>query len=1144
MALISRKALCWVLLLGCSCLMKATQAAGVRKDRKPDHPASDSRNYAHSRGHRKHEESWNEGPIERDTIKPAHQEGRYRVLGFAVNNEDAYLPPGKTGWDYGVSGRAGETVGYETLEDQGEDEDEEGYWSEEKEWEEDKLLDTNPTLARLDDSSDEAKPTEEWKNINEAEEDEDEKHKEDEDNREEERRLLVLEDVMLKKTQRGKKTSRSGYSAELWDPKRMNRVYRNNLRKSMAHFHHLEQLQRRSLYYLNENQQFVTHINQSVTILPVYSFERNLNPLVMHLQFYMQILKINRTKKSVICEVVEQMEGAKNHLRLLFGERRIIVQSSLKDAEQEATLPMPVVTYAWYHVRVVALQTGMTVTVTPPTMRRVTLTFHLPHRPILAFANMAVRVGDRDLSAYIMGMSLNNKLIGSKNIKGTYQPMISNPFAFQQPVYLQDDTKHYVLHCDHPYKLKYVYEFEIDLPVPRPNLGGTKSRLLLFGPTSDKTGWALHLAPEAKEKLYLQFCQDWVKKKNCVRTTKVTITNRGQYVLKVTWKEKERSFTVEVQDMLEGLYQKEEVPYTGVQPRCSSKIFIGGLDGGWKDRLAVYQRPVFHFIGALTRVRINLFNIQLNAMVPNSLNERSHASLLNRGHRVSAAGTLPRSPLFVSVPVYGNDTPTLSCWYDSMMKYRFFANAKFKTFWIDKDGNYISEGSGSVHRKNTTLHVGGNRMDNLYTCVVRLEGVLDMVPVTFAVFRVHDEPPKASANTFTAHYLGTAVCRGPRVQMCETYKNVEEEEFIEVQDWRRFGQDTYRAIRKNWLEPVYSGDHMVIKILLWVYLLLSIMIVFLFVSMPGNNDQHGGATSFINRFLAKFVFPRRLAAMQKLLLMEERCRPFLYRPRRAVYYFAEKEAYFTAPQKMWLHLCKLLEPPKPEEELVGFVMWSCLEIGQLNAIEAQDIMLYFNIVYQRPQPVTMAGYTLWRDDWLETRYGKKVQCNDKQLEKKYRHLHLKGRNFQAEDHLDVHLRDMFVYSILKPCMEELEAVYQEAIGKKVTTKQRRILKHRIKTVEWAVRVFLFYQKLPKRKAQYAFHHVPFFTAEKFYEHRQVALVLLKHIKVTLCQLEEAYEKKLQRRMQVIVQKVSTDLQELRIRRYRWFLRDKLGARPS
>lgn len=176
-----------------------------------------------------------------------------------------------------------------------------------------------------------------------------------------------------------------------------------------------------------------------------------------------------------------------------------------------------------------------------------------------------------------------------------------------------------------------------------------------------------------------------------------------------------------------------------------------------------------------------------------------------------------------------------------------------------------------------------------------------MVPVTYVVFRVMTEPSRPSVNTFTAHFLGTAICRGQNVSMCETYKNIEEEDFIEIQDWKKFIPATYRAIMKNWVAPIYSGDNAFLKITLWTFVVFSLVIVFLYVAMPVNNDHHGGATSGINQFLANSVFTRRLSFIQELLLMEERRRPYPYRPRRAVYHFAEKEAYFTAPQKMLLY---------------------------------------------------------------------------------------------------------------------------------------------------------------------------------------------------------------------------------------------------
>ena len=89
--------------------------------------------------------------------------------------------------------------------------------------------------------------------------------------------------------------------------------------------------------------------------------------------------------------------------------------------------------------------------------------------------------------------------------------------------------------------------------------------------------------------------------------------------IKCTWKEKESTFTAEIFHVISGLYERQTIRYKGAQPRCISKLFIGGLDAMWRDKLAAYQRSVSHFRGALTRVVVNSFNIQLNAMVPESL---------------------------------------------------------------------------------------------------------------------------------------------------------------------------------------------------------------------------------------------------------------------------------------------------------------------------------------------------------------------------------------------------------------------------------------------------------------------------------------------------------------------------------------------
>lgn len=93
----------------------------------------------------------------------------------------------------------------------------------------------------------------------------------------------------------------------------------------------------------------------------------------------------------------------------------------------------------------------------------------------------------------------------------------------------------------------------------------------------------------------------------------------------------------------------------------------------------------------------------------------------------------------------------------------------------------------------------------------------------------------------------------------------------------------------------------------------------------------------------------------------------------------------------------------------------------------------------------------------------------------------------------------------------------------------------------AVRVYLYYQKLPKYQKRPSFRHLPYFTPQKLFEHRQVAWVLLKHLKTIFIQLDEGYEKKIERRIQLIFHKIFTDLQELRVRRYRWFLQHELPS---
>ena len=1108
------------------------------------------RRYANSRASLRQQ-----APGRKETVSSSDTESPLedRVLGWTINDEDAYLVGGKKGWDYG---RAGVVLTEEVMmmeEDKDKEIDQsDEQWGEEQVWA--KLLEDEDAIrASQKNFPVEATEGNGGKGYHKDEHDDDD---DDDDDkiafkikkkiRNEKGKWQVLEDAAQKKNLKHTKPDRPHFLIRFWGKERMVKEHKRRLMKSMDQPHHLKQLQVRSLYFLQETHHYAALLNERVTILPKYSLRNNMDHVVMHLQFYINILEVNK-KDLFICEIKEQMEGAKNHLRVRFGQQHLIVDFALKGVEQVQSVRMSnVILQDWYHVRIVALQTKVTVTITPPGTKKVTLMIKFPHHPVLAFAAMGVSVGEHTTTTYVMGLSLNNRLKDlTKAVNGNKTELVTNPFTFSPPVYIPDDATHFIVHCDQPYKFKYVYQFEIDLPVPRPKVTDSKPRLLLFGPTSKNTGWALALVYNTNNKYFgLKFCLDWINNKNCVTTTQIVLASHEEYALKCIWKDKQQSFTVEKFDMKTGLYERQAMRYKGLLPQCSSEVFIGGLDRAWQHKLAASKNSVSYFHGSLTRVVINKFNIQLNAMVPKSLGKQNYAALLNRGQSLFAAkrGSIPKSPIFVSVPVFGNETHNLSCSYDSMMKYKFFADAKFKAFWIDQDGNYIAESNDSYHGRSTSLYIDNDRVDNLYACVIRMEGVFDMVPVTYAVFQVDRKPrPPASVNTFAAHFLGTAICRGLHVTMCQTYKNVEEEEFIEVRDWKNIIPVVYRLFRNNWMEPLYSGDFAHIKVTFWAFVMFFFVIVFLFVVMPVNKDGHGGATSCINRFLVNWIFTRRLAFIQNLLLMDERRRPYPYRPRRSVYHFAEKEAYFTAPQKMLLYQCQLLEPPDPETDLIAYVMWSCLEIGQLDAIEAQDIILYFNLLYDRPQPVIMSGYTFWRDDWLKARYGKKVHMNDDKLEKQYRHLHLGGRNPEAQGHLEQHVRDMFVHYVLKPCLDELEAIYWEVMSKAITPERRRIVRRRVWDVDMAVRVYCYYQKLPRHQIGPSFRHLPCFDQRKLYEHRQIAWVLLKHAKTIHFQLDEGYGKRIQRRMQLIFHKIFTDLQELRVRRYKSFLQHDLPA---
>ena len=143
-------------------------------------------------------------------------------------------------------------------------------------------------------------------------------------------------------------------------------------------------------------------------------------------------------------------------------------------------------------------------------------------------------------------------------------------------------------------------------------------------------------------------------------------------------------------------------------------------------------------------------------------------------------------------------------------------------------------------------------------------------------------------------------------------------------------------------------------------------------------------------------------------------------------------------------------------------------------------------------------------------------------------------------HLESQVVDMYVHSQLKPCLDHLEDIYRKAKAKRISPNVRRTLKYRLWTVSMAVRVFLYYQKLPKFQRRPSFRRLPYYDQTKLYEHRQVAWVLMKHINASLVQLDRAPEHKMQKRMYLIVRKAFMDLQELRVRRYRTFLRHQLS----
>ncbi|MPC11388.1 hypothetical protein E2C01_004051 [Portunus trituberculatus] len=1134
----------WIILL--LCIVYRETAGDKRKDRAPLPFSEGERQYRLSRRPIRRQAVAPEGtPWMCEDIPPTDD----RILGWAINDHDAYFASDRKGWDYGVS----ESV-REALADKGLDQyDDDVCQHKEEGWAQDDpltqfLREEDQELTR--DLRNYLEKMNERKDSYEDDDDDDEAEDAKRIKEEEDRKRKVMyeyfNDIGGKDSIPLPKMDRVTYLIEYWGKRKMSQHYKRRMQKVMDHNHYLRELQQKALYFLLGKQPHTALVTGRISFSPEYVLHNNLDRLVLHLQFYIYLLKKDRNN-IVICEITEVAEGSRNSLSVWLTDSFLFVKFSLKGVEGQRSYPIrqPVL-LDWYHVRVVAMQTKVTVTVTCPVLREAAVTFPLNYLPVLAFGNMVVSVGSPNIRAYVMGLAVNNRLLDwtQAAYHGHQVRMVHSQFMFQPAVHLSGKSEYYAVHCNSTYRLQHIDHIEIDLPVARPPVRDRKPHVLVFGPTSEDTGWAL-VAVEGKwsikQSWNLQFCTDWLNKKTCLTAKRVVFYNHTKLVLRITWRKPQRSFTVETLEM-KSLYMKQVLRYKADLPKCSSKIFIGGVDAAWRHKLVASKRPVSNLRASLTRVVINKFNIQLNAMVPESQDKQNYAILLNRGQRASSTrlGSLPPSPVFISAPVLGNETRTLSCSYDSINWHTFFGRANFTAFWIDQHGNYMAEEKGSEKSSFTELSVGGDRVDNLYACVIRIEGVLDMVPVTYAVFRVDVEYPHATVNTFTAHLRGTAICRGARVSMCQTYKNIEEVEFIEIQDWYNFIPYTLNVMFQKLVVPLHSGDFADLKMALWMFVFFHFVIVFLFVALPNNNDHFHGATSRINKFLANHIFPFRLSYVQELLLMGERRRPYPYRPKQGPYHFAEKEAFFSAPMKMLLQQCKLLEPPDPKKQLIGHMLWTCLEAGQLDAIEAQDIIMYFNILHQRRQPVITGGYVIWRDDWLEARYGKQVQFDDAKLDKQYRHLNLEGGELRIKGHLESQVVDMYVHSQLKPCLDHLEDIYRKATAKHITPNVRRNLKYRAWTVSMAVRVFLYYQKLPKFQRRPSFRRLPYYDQTKLYEHRQVAWVLMKHVNTILVQFDRVPEHKMRKRMYLILRKLFMDLQELRVRRYRTFLRHRHG----
>lgn len=83
-------------------------------------------------------------------------------------------------------------------------------------------------------------------------------------------------------------------------------------------------------------------------------------------------------------------------------------------------------------------------------------------------------------------------------------------------------------------------------------------------------------------------------------------------------------------------------------------------------------------------------------------------------------------------------------------------------FWVDILGRRLQEDPSSVPGKVTKLRAPGN---NIYTCVVRLIGVIDIAPVTFGVYHVQGPLPLVTT-AYMAMPQGSIACPGGQTASC------------------------------------------------------------------------------------------------------------------------------------------------------------------------------------------------------------------------------------------------------------------------------------------------------------------------------------------------------------------------------------------